>query len=80
MYKKKDFSGVVMNSEETKILQLNQYWEFYETPSIIYADLQFLIKETTGWKQFWKIIYNKSRQISPADTECLQYGHLILKK
>ena len=48
MYKKKDFSGVVMNSEDTKILQLNQYWEFYETPSIIYADLQFLIEETTG--------------------------------
>ena len=48
MYKKKDFSGVVMNSEDTKILQLNQYWEFYEKPSIIYADLQFLIKETTG--------------------------------
>ena len=44
----KDFCGILMHSEDSKILKLNQYWECYETPSNIYADLQFLIKEKTG--------------------------------
>ena len=39
--KNKDLCGVVMSSEETKILEFNQYYKFYKTPSINYAELDF---------------------------------------
>ena len=38
-----DFCGVVMPSQETKILEFNQYRKFNKTPSIIYADYESLI-------------------------------------
>ena len=34
-----------MPSEETVILEFNQYQKFDKTPSIIYADLESLIKK-----------------------------------
>ena len=40
----KDFCGVVMPSEGTKMLQFNKYRKFDQTPSIIYVDLESLIK------------------------------------
>ena len=33
-----------MSSEGTKILKVIQYWKSDKLPSIIYADLEFLIK------------------------------------
>ena len=39
--KNKDLCGAVMSSEETKILEFNQYYKFYKTPSINYAELDF---------------------------------------
>ena len=44
----KDFCGVIMPSEHTKILEFNQYQKCEKTPSIIYADLESLIKRTDG--------------------------------
>ena len=34
-----------MSSEDTKTLKVNQYWKSDKVPSIIYADLEFLIKK-----------------------------------
>ena len=48
VYKNKDFCGVVMLSEETKILEFNQYWRSDKTPTIIYADFESLIKKVDG--------------------------------
>ena len=37
--KNKDFCGVIMPSENTKIIEFNQYHKSDKTPSIMYADL-----------------------------------------
>ena len=39
-----------MPSEDTKILQLNQYQKFDKAPFIIYADLEFLVEKIDGCK------------------------------
>ena len=39
-----------MLSEETKILEFNQYKKSEKAPFIIYADLAFLIKKIDGCK------------------------------
>ena len=36
------------SSKDTKILEFNQYWKSDRTSSIIYADLESLIKRTDG--------------------------------
>ena len=46
----KDFCGVGMPSEDTQILEFNQYQKFDKTPYIIYADLKYLIKKVGGCK------------------------------
>ena len=46
----KDFSNVIMPSEDTKILELNQYQKFDKVPFIIYVDLECLIEKINGWK------------------------------
>ena len=40
----KDFCGVIMASEDTRILEFNHYLKSDKTLSIIYADLESLIK------------------------------------
>ena len=40
----KDFCGVIMPSEDTRILEFNQYLKSDKTLCIIYADLESLIK------------------------------------
>ena len=40
----KDFRGIIMPSKDTKILGFNQYKKSDTAPSIIYADLESLIK------------------------------------
>ena len=42
--KNTDFYNIVLPSEETKILQFNQYQKFDKAPFIIYADLECLIE------------------------------------
>ena len=39
-----------MPSEDTKILELNQYQKFDKVPFIIYVDLECLIEKINGWK------------------------------
>ena len=39
-----------MPSEDTKILEFNQYQKSHEAPFTIYADLECLIEKTDGCK------------------------------
>ena len=42
----KDFCNVIMLSEDTKILKLNQYQKYDKAPFIIYANLECIIEKT----------------------------------
>ena len=44
------FHGVVMASEDTKILEFNQYQKYDKISSIIYTGLESLIKRLDGYK------------------------------
>ena len=46
----KDFCSVIMPSEDTKILEFNQYQKSDKAPFIIYADLECIIKKADGCK------------------------------
>ena len=46
----KDFCKVIMPSEDTKILEFNQYQKSDKAPFIIYADLECIIKSNDGCK------------------------------
>ena len=48
-----------MPSEDTKILEFNQYQKPDEKPSIIYADLAFLIKRTDGSQDNFEKLFTK---------------------
>ena len=44
-----------MPSKESKMLKFNQYQKSDMTPSIIYADLESLIKRIDGRKSYFEI-------------------------
>ena len=44
----KDFCNIVMPSEDTKILEFNQYQKSDKAPFIIYADLECLTEKIDG--------------------------------
>ena len=46
----KEFCKVVMSSEDTKILEFNQYQKSDKAPFIIYADLECIIEKIDGCK------------------------------
>ena len=46
----KDFCDAVMLSEDTKILEMNQYQVFVKASSVIYVDLESLIKKADECK------------------------------
>ena len=46
----KDFCNIIMPSEDTKILEFNQYQKCKKEAFIIYADLECLIEKIDGWK------------------------------
>ena len=46
----KDFCSVIVPSEDTKILELNQYQKSDKAPFIIFADLECIIEKTDGCK------------------------------
>ena len=48
--KNKGFCNVIMLSEETKILELNQYQKADKVTFIIYADLECIIEVIDGCK------------------------------
>ena len=54
VFEKKNFCGVVMLSEDNKILEFNRYWKFDKTLSNIYADLESLIKRVDWYKNNFK--------------------------
>ena len=49
-----------MPSEDTKIIEFNQYQKSDKAPFIIYADLESIIEKIDGWS--CKIIYTKSKR------------------
>ena len=50
----KEFFDVVIPSEDTQILEFNQYWKSDNTPSILYSDLEYLIKKKMNAKIIFK--------------------------
>ena len=46
----KDFCNIIMPSEDTKILEFNQYQKSDKAPFIIYADLECIIEKIDGCK------------------------------
>ena len=44
------FCNIIMHSEDTKILEFNQYEKSGKAPFIIYADLECLIEKIDGCK------------------------------
>ena len=54
MCENKGFFDVVMPSEDTKILEMNQYQVSDKASSVIYADLESLIKERMNVKIIMK--------------------------
>ena len=49
-HKNKDFCKVIMPSEDTKILEFNQYQNSDKVPFIIYADFECIIEKIDGCK------------------------------
>ena len=70
-----------MINEDTKILEFNQNRKSNKTPSIIYANLESLIKEVDGLKI---ILENHPQQnyvnILSGGIQGIQYGHLMVQK
>ena len=50
MCENKKFCNVIMPSEDTKILEFNQYQKSDKVPFIIYADLECIIEKIDGCK------------------------------
>ena len=72
--KNKDFCNGIMPSEDTKILEFNQYQRSDIYPDIyIYPDLQCLIEEIDGCKN---IPENSSTTKIHQVFQCLQYYQL----
>ena len=46
----KDFCNIIMPSDNTKVLEFNQYQKSDKTPFIIYADLECTIEKIDGCK------------------------------
>ena len=60
LFENKDFSGVVIPSEDTKILEFHQDQKSNNASSIIYANLESIIKKFMDVKIIL-IIYNKNK-------------------
>ena len=50
LYENKDFCNIIMPSEDTKILQFNQYQKSDKAPFIVYADLECIMEKIGGCK------------------------------
>ena len=46
----KDFCNIILLSEGTEILEINQYQKSYKAPFIIYVDIESLIEKIDGCK------------------------------
>ena len=66
-----------MPSEDTKILQFNQYQKSNKTPFLTYVDLESLIEKIDGCKNNpEKSSTTKASQDIRQVFQCLQYLHL----
>ena len=63
-----------MPSEETKILEFNQYRTSDKIPFIIYADLECFIEKINGYKNH--PLHQKYTNIFYQVFQCSQYCHL----
>ena len=77
--KNKDFCGILIPSEDTKMSEFNQYWKYNKTPSIIYPDLESFIQKVDGCK------YNPEKSSAAklgslvlVGIQCLQYRYLLV--
>ena len=50
VFEKKDFYNIVMPSEDTKIVEFNQYQKSDKAPFIMYVDLECIIEKIDGCK------------------------------
>lgn len=50
LFENQDFCGVVMHSEDAKMLEFNQHQKSDKTPSIFFADIESLIKRINGYE------------------------------
>ena len=65
-----------MPSEDTKILEFNQYQKSYKITSSVYADFESLIRKVDEPKNNSEKPSSKKQVIVfPADIQCLEYGH-----
>ena len=77
----KDFCNIVMSSDNTKILEFNQYKKTDKAPFIIYADPECLIEKIDGCKNNPEKSYTtKAHEHTPSGFQCLQYHHLKAQK
>ena len=65
-----------MPSEETNILEFNQYRKPDKIPSIVYVDLGSLIKKVDGCKT--KPEKSSTTNVFPVGNHCVRYRHLML--
>ena len=66
-----------MTSEDTKILEFNQYQKSAKAPFPIYADLECIIEKTGNIKVILKIHPQQMQaNISHQVIQCLQYLYL----
>ena len=74
----KDFCGIIMLSIDTKTFEFNQHRKSDKAPSIVYVDLEFLIKRIDGCKNnFEKSSITEVLNIFLVDIQCLRYGRLM---
>ena len=55
----KVFCGAVMPSENTKTMRFSQYRKYDDTLSIVYADLESLIKKSDGCRSNFELSITK---------------------
>ena len=65
-----------MPSENTKMLEFNQYQKSDKAPFIIYADLECLIEKIDGCKNNPENSYSTKVNIFNQVFQCLQCHHL----
>ena len=63
VFENKDFCNVIMTSEDTKILEFNQYQKSDKTPFAIYADLECLTEKIDNVKIILNIL-SQQKQVS----------------
>ena len=67
----------MMLSEDTKILEFNQYKKSDKAPSIIYADREYLIEKIDGCKNNpQNLLTPQVGEYIPSGFSMMQYHHL----